>query len=73
VLKTVDPEARHSLLNLAVQWRELAIKMDRLNNDASLQLCDATRAGKTGSFAALRRRFAFPNFKSWQIICITAC
>jgi hypothetical protein len=28
--KAADPATRHSLLNLAVQWRELAIKMDRL-------------------------------------------
>jgi hypothetical protein len=33
--KAADPETRHSLLNLAVQWRELAIKMDRLNKDVS--------------------------------------
>jgi hypothetical protein len=33
--KAADPATRHSLLNLAVQWRELAIKMDRLNEDVS--------------------------------------
>jgi hypothetical protein len=31
--KAADPATRHSLLNLAVQWRELAIKMDLLNKD----------------------------------------
>jgi hypothetical protein len=32
---TVDQKIRHTLLNLAVHWRELAIKMDRLNKNAS--------------------------------------
>jgi hypothetical protein len=35
VQKAADPATRHSLLNLAVQWRELSIKMDRLNEDVS--------------------------------------
>jgi hypothetical protein len=29
--KTVDHDTRRSLLNLAVQWRELAIQMDNVN------------------------------------------
>jgi hypothetical protein len=33
--KAADPATRPSLLNLAVQWRELATKMDRLSKDAS--------------------------------------
>ena len=36
--KTVDHHTRHALLTLAVQWRELAIKMDGLNKYASLPL-----------------------------------
>jgi len=36
--KTADHDRRHALLHLAVQWRELAIKMDRLNKDAAHRL-----------------------------------
>jgi hypothetical protein len=32
--KAADFTTRQSLLNLAVQWRELAIKMDQLNKEA---------------------------------------
>jgi hypothetical protein len=34
--KAIDQKIRYTLLNLAVQWRKLAIKMDRLNKSASL-------------------------------------
>jgi hypothetical protein len=30
--KTADPETRHTLLGLAIQWRELATQIDRANS-----------------------------------------